>query len=59
MAEGGDAMSDRVLSNRQKSQIASKAKFWCNGCDANRVGQWGKCSVCGYRERPKKIKVRY
>lgn len=52
-------MSDRVLSNRQKSQIASKAKFWCNGCDANRVGQWGKCSVCGYRERPKKIKVRY
>ena len=53
-----EALSDRVLSNRHKSQIASKGKFWCSGCDRNRVGQWGKCSVCGYRECPKKIKVR-
>lgn len=44
----------KIASNRQKAQQPSKRKFWCSGCDQNRVGQWGKCSVCGYKECPKK-----
>lgn len=52
-------MSNRILTNRQRSQIAKRGLFWCSGCDANKVGQWGKCSVCGYKERPKKkVRVR-
>lgn len=43
-----------ILSNRQKSRIAKKKKFWCSKCDANLIGQHGKCSNCGYLENKKK-----
>lgn len=47
------------LTNRQKSQIAKRGLFWCGRCDQNKVGQCGKCSVCGFKETPKKkIRVR-
>lgn len=46
--------NDKNLNNRQKAQRPKRGTFWCSGCDQNRVGQWGKCSVCGYKECPKK-----
>ena len=33
-------------SNREKSQVVNKAKFYC-GCDMSLVGEYGKCHVCG------------
>lgn len=44
------------LSNREKSQRAKRGKFWCDGCDACLVGQWGKCPNCGHKHNPKKRK---
>ena len=40
--------------NRQRSQAASKKKFWCCRCDASLVGEWGKCRKCGTRNGTKK-----
>ena len=44
----------KLLTNRQKNQTAKRGLFWCGGCDANKIGQVGKCSVCGFRENRKK-----
>lgn len=46
----------RILTNRQKSRTAKLGLFWCYKCDRNKVGQVGKCSVCGHRENRKKTK---
>ena len=43
-----------ILSNRQKSRIAKKTKFWCSKCDASLVGQYGKCKNCGFIENKNK-----
>lgn len=43
-------------SNREKSMVAKKNRFWCDGCDACKVGQWGKCPNCGWKHNSKKKK---
>ena len=45
-----------VPTNREKARRGSKRKFWCSHCDAQLVGQVGKCPTCGGRENRKKIK---
>lgn len=45
-----------IPTNRIKSRTATKRKFWCSKCDANHVGQYGKCEVCGHIENKKKKK---
>jgi len=42
--------------NREKSMVAKKGKFWCSRCDAELVGQYGRCPRCGNIENPKKKK---
>mgnify|MGYP005873843003 CR=1 FL=1 len=42
---------DYKMSNREKTQIAKKGKFWCRRCDAQIVGEWGKCPNCGYKDK--------
>ena len=49
-----ERMGEVGLSNRQKTAAASKGKFWCPRCDMHRVGEHGKCPVCGWRERRKR-----
>ena len=46
----------KYLSNRQKSQISRKCKFWCRHCDRDLVGEIGKCPTCGKREDKSKRK---
>jgi hypothetical protein len=36
-----------ILTNRQQAQRSRKSKFWCGHCDAQIVGEVGKCNVCG------------
>ena len=50
---------EHQLTNRQKSQQATKPKFWCGGCDDGMAGQFGKCSNCGWSNgsnKKKKVK---
>lgn len=42
--------------NRIKSRQATKHKFWCNNCDAALVGEYGKCPVCGKKNKGNKCK---
>ena len=35
--------------NRVRASRAGKSLFWCT-CDRARVGQYGRCRVCGRRE---------
>ena len=43
------------LSNRDIATTSKGAgHHWCMGCDANVVGQYDKCTVCGHLGRPKK-----
>lgn len=42
------------LTNRERSITAKLGKFWCGSCDANIVGEVGKCKVCGQRTNRKK-----
>lgn len=42
--------------NRQKSKRATKQKFWCHFCDADLVGEFGKCGNCGRKHYAKKNK---
>lgn len=44
------------LSNRQKSKRAGLGKNWCFGCDRCKVGDGEKCKICGYHNKPKKIR---
>jgi predicted ATP-dependent serine protease len=44
-------------SNREKAMTPTKRKFWCSGCDANHIGQYGKCEVCGFINKERKKKV--
>jgi hypothetical protein len=38
---------DEWMSNREARRQPSKAVFWCDSCDAERVGHRGKCAECG------------
>lgn len=40
--------------NREKSMTPKKTKFWCDCCDCQKVGQYGKCPVCGNCNKSKK-----
>jgi len=44
------------LTNRDKSKLPKKSKFWCIYCDAQLVGEWGKCPNCGKRNGRKRRK---
>lgn len=47
-------MTEHILTNREKSQQANKAKFWC-GCDMAMIGEIGKCPACGsYHDKKRK-----
>ena len=39
--------SEYIPNNREKSRRATKHKFWCFPCDMAKVGEHGKCPVCG------------
>lgn len=42
--------------NRDKAKTAKPGLFWCSKCDTDKVGQHGKCGVCGHKENRKKIR---
>jgi len=42
--------------NREKAKFASYGKFWCDTCDRDFIGEIDKCSVCGSKGNPRKIK---
>lgn len=42
--------------NRHNKKKAKSGVFWCNCCDANKVGASEKCSVCGHVQEPGKTK---
>lgn len=42
------------MSNREKSHKASKQLYWCDKCDADLVGDFGKCKTCGYKSSNKR-----
>lgn len=44
------------MSNRDKTLLPRKTKFWCSGCDGNLVPPWHKCEVCGHRNGRKRFK---
>ncbi len=44
--------------NREKARTAVKGHRDVCGCDRAEVGQWGKCPVCGYRNNPRKIRIK-
>lgn len=46
-------MDEYKKTNREKSKSTNKKKFWCR-CDLNLIGQFGKCSVCGYKSKKHK-----
>ena len=55
MVQSYDETIISIKTNRQKSIYkTTKGKFWCPRCDANLIGQIGKCSNCGYRDKNKK-----
>jgi len=43
--------------NRNKNLHAKLGLHWCRSCDLIKVGQYGKCPVCGKRANPKKRKI--
>ena len=48
---------DYQKTNREKRLTPkSDGAYWCDGCDRNRVPNWGKCSVCGHRQGVKTLK---
>lgn len=52
-------LDDHYLTNREKKQRCSKNAFWCMTCDANMVGEFGKCSVCGrHNSKGKRLKLK-
>lgn len=42
--------------NREKSKQAKYGLFWCRGCDTQLVCDGEKCSVCGLKNNPSKIR---
>lgn len=44
-----------ILSNRQKTLLPRKTKFYC-ACDMAMVAPWKKCKVCGQRNGKKRLK---
>ena len=42
------------LTNREKAMQPSPGLHWCLSCDQARIGQTGKCPVCGDRANRKK-----
>ena len=44
------------LTNREKSMTCKRGLFWCSRCDAQKVGQLGKCPNCGYIENKNRKK---
>ena len=43
--------------NRIRARRAVKGKKgWCDGCDANIVGNGEKCSVCGHQQGKRRLK---
>lgn len=45
------------MTNREKTMVGSKHKFWCMHCDGAKVGEVGKCPACGKRDNRKKRKM--
>jgi len=43
-------------SNRDVIKRPKKGLFWCFGCDAQLVSEWGKCPRCGKRNGIKRNK---
>lgn len=43
-----------IPTNRDKSMTPKIGTFWCDRCDSNKVGQYGKCEVCGNINKTKK-----
>jgi hypothetical protein len=44
--------------NRLKAKTPRTGRFWCNKCDANRVGESERCGVCGFVHERRKLKRR-
>jgi rubrerythrin len=44
------------FTNRDKSRVAKKDKFWCKSCDMSMVGEGSKCPVCGALANKKRYK---
>ena len=42
--------------NREKSKKAKRGMHWCMNCDAQLVGQYGRCPNCGAYANRKKLK---
>lgn len=42
--------------NREIAKKPKAGKFWCWRCDAQLVGEWKKCSNCGFRNGIKRDK---
>jgi hypothetical protein len=42
--------------NREKARKATYGMFWCGVCDYDFVGETDKCSVCGTKGNPRKMK---
>lgn len=40
--------------NRERTMVASKDKYWCMKCDRALVGDYGKCPSCGYKQTNKR-----
>lgn len=43
-------------SNREKVFVTKKGKFWCDHCDAAKLGDGEKCPNCGKRNRRRRLK---
>lgn len=54
----GEIFLNYAPSNREKSQTAKSGLFWCSFCDSNKVGQYGKCDLCGRIESKTRKKFR-
>lgn len=46
-----------ALTNRERSRYATKRRLhWCDHCDGELVGDWGRCPNCRKRHDKRKIK---
>jgi uncharacterized CHY-type Zn-finger protein len=43
------------MTNRERSQYANKAKFWCGRCDAALTNEVKRCPNCGWTFKHKKF----
>jgi len=42
--------------NTKRHKKYKNNKFWCLNCDAQLIGKWKKCPVCGYENGGKESK---